>query len=103
MFRWLRWQKAKKRLASLQSQPPLDYVRVSHHGHQAQLKDFSPDTAAYQRLSHLWDGYATGFFSGYAEFLAAAADYYGQTIKSVLDVGCGTGTLARQLAAQGKL
>src|SRR6476660_6925228 len=97
MFRWLRWCMAKQHLASLHEESPPDRIRITHQRHQAKAEDFSPNTVAYERLAFLYNDYATGFESGYSEFLAEAAYYYRQPLDIVLDLACGTGLLTRQL------
>jgi SAM-dependent methyltransferase len=98
MFRWLRWQLAKRRLASPAGKYPPRHVRLSSRRHRARAEDFPPDTEGYAKLAPVWDEYAGWFVPGYGRFLASAGHHYGQPIQAALDLACGTGLLTRRLA-----
>ncbi len=98
MFAQLRWDFAKRRLASYPSRPLFAKVKQAYQLHRARVEDFPPNAEGYAQLAALWDAYAAWFVPGYGPFLAAAADYYRRPIRTVLDLACGTGLLTRQVA-----
>jgi SAM-dependent methyltransferase len=81
---------------------PPDQVRLTIAAHAEQVGRFVPNTEGYGRLATVWDDYAGWFVPDYAQFLSSAGDYYGVAIESLLDLGCGTGLLSRQLARRVK-
>jgi SAM-dependent methyltransferase len=100
MLGWIRWQLAKRRfLASVGTQPSFP---LRHELCDRRVEDFPPNTAGYARLAALWNDFSACFTPDYASFLIAAGARYGQPVESVLDLACGTGVLARQLAARAK-
>ncbi|MBV9126130.1 MAG: methyltransferase domain-containing protein [Planctomycetes bacterium] len=99
MFRRLRWYWAKRRLAC----PILLYrprhVKVRHPTCRIRVEDLPPPNAeGYERLAAFWNDYASWFVPRYDRFVVSAANYYGQPIRTVLDLACGTGLLTRRLA-----
>src|SRR6266478_4792596 len=102
MFRWFRWQRAKKRLASMAGKQPPAHITVSVDGHLKKPEDFLPTIEGYGPLANLWNDYAAWAVPDYAPFLASAGDYYEVAIETVLDLACGTGVLARQFALRVK-
>jgi SAM-dependent methyltransferase len=57
---------------------------------------------SYEGLAPLWDLYARQHQPDYAPFLDTLASLRGDSIRSVLDLACGTGLLAARLAAAGR-
>jgi SAM-dependent methyltransferase len=102
MFRWLRWKLAQRRLASVIAKIPPSHIRFSRKRHRACSEDFPPNTNGYDVLASVWNDFAAWFVPDYGPFLKAAEVYYGQPIRTVLDVACGTGLLSRRIAVWAK-
>jgi SAM-dependent methyltransferase len=103
MLRWLGWQLAKWRLASLAGKHPPRHVRVSRQFHRARAKDLPPDAEGYVWMGRAWNEFAAWFIPEYDWFLASAEGYFGQPIQAVLDLACGTGLLSRRLARRARV
>ena len=93
MFRWLRWQFAKRRFAAL---PP---SRHSIKLNSSSLGDFPPDTESYEKLASVWNDFHSYGVPQYGQLLSAGQAYYGHPIRTVLDLACGTGLITRQFAS----
>ena len=102
MYRWVRWQLAKRRLASQAWKHPPRRLQVSPQRHLLLPENLTPDTEAYTRLAAVWDRYASWFVPEYGRFVAAAGHYYRQSVQVVLDLACGTGLLTRKLARRAR-
>jgi 2-polyprenyl-3-methyl-5-hydroxy-6-metoxy-1,4-benzoquinol methylase len=103
MFRWLRWQIAKKKLASWPPMWPPDDMKLFWESHGKSVADLVPDTDAYARLASVWDDFAGWFVPAYEDILESAEDYYGQPMRVVLDLACGTGLLTRRIARRARM
>jgi SAM-dependent methyltransferase len=98
MLRRLRWQRAKRRLASVTWKRPPGNVKTVRLPQLAKPADFPPNAEGYSRLASVWDEFASWFVPDYAAFLADAGEHFGLRIGRVLELACGTGITARRLA-----
>jgi SAM-dependent methyltransferase len=98
VLRWLRWELAKKRLVVVAVRLPPPHVRVCHQRPEATIEELPPNAEPYKYMAAHWNEFAGWFVPGYGRFLTAAGSYYRVPIRSVLDIGCGTGLLSRQIA-----
>jgi SAM-dependent methyltransferase len=96
-LRWLRWRWAKRCL-TCGSASYLRCFKWSERQHHVRVEDLPADTQAYEKLALSWNDYSSLWVRDYGQFLASAARYYGQPMRRVLDIGCGTGVLSRQIA-----
>jgi SAM-dependent methyltransferase len=76
---------------------------VTYLKNEGQVEDFSPNLEPYGKLASIWDDYSGWYLPGYRGFLFAAANHFGITLTSVLDLACGTGLQARSLATMAEL
>ena len=58
-----------------------------------------PNLQPYDGLVEFWDDYGSRWLPDYPAFLTGLARRRGLRLRSVLDLGCGTGLLAERLAA----
>ena len=65
---------------------------------QEQARSGQPQLQPYEGLSQIWQEYASRWQPDYAPFLDSLAKELGLELHSVLDLACGTGTLAGRLA-----
>jgi SAM-dependent methyltransferase len=99
MLRRLRWRLAKMRLAM----PPV-HLLPSWGAfkmllwHSAKPEKLPPNTSPYDALAARWSRYAGRSVPRYGRFLRAAARHYGVPMRAVLDLACGTGLIARDVA-----
>lgn len=102
MFRRLRWHWAKMDMAFRSVSPPPRYIKVRYRRHRT-TEGFYPNADPYEQLATLYNDYGRWLVPPYGPFLAAAGRYYGQPIRSVLDLACGTGLISRQAAKRTEL
>jgi SAM-dependent methyltransferase len=76
---------------------------VRYRRHRAKAEHFPPNADPYGPLAVLYNEYARWFVPRYGRFLAAAGRYYGLSVRSVLDLACGTGLVSRQAARRAEL
>ncbi|MHB1421642.1 MAG: class I SAM-dependent DNA methyltransferase [Gemmataceae bacterium] len=98
MLRLLRWHLAKMNLSTLSVSYPPRHIKVRHKWHRDKIEHFPANADPYEPFASLYNEYARWFVPRYGPFLAAAGRYYGLTIRSVLDLACGTGLVSRQAA-----
>jgi SAM-dependent methyltransferase len=85
-------------LAFLSVSHPPRHIKVRYERHRAKVEHFPPNADPYGPLAASYNEYARWFVPLYGRFLAAAGRYYGLSVRSVLDLACGTGLVSRQLA-----
>ena len=106
---WLRWQIAKgrfvERIGHVVPQPLLhakrEFLRVAHDGPAAGDGD-PANTEPYVRLARFWEDCSGWVGWDYATLLTAAQRRYKCPTQSVLDLACGSGKIARNLARSGR-
>src|SRR5205823_1832031 len=98
MFRWLRWQIAKRRLSysEIEGDPPC-HIQISFELNKRKVEDFPPTMDGYDKLASFWEELSAWRRLDYSSFLAATEVYFGIPINRVLDLACGTGLLTRHL------
>ncbi len=98
MFRLLRWHLAKMRLAFMSVSSPPRHIKMRYGSHRAKAEQFPPNADPYGPLAAPYNEYARWFVPRYGQLLSASGRYYGLSIRSVLDLACGTGLVSRQVA-----
>lgn len=98
MFRKLRWHLAKMDMALRSVSSPSPNIKGVYKKLRTTPGHFIPNAEPYDRLAALYNDYARWLVPAYGRFLAAAGRYYGQPVRCVLDLACGTGLVSRQLA-----
>jgi SAM-dependent methyltransferase len=94
VFRWIGWQWA---IATLVFSAVRGHEATTQR-HTKKPEDLPPTSDPYRILAKVWTLYAQSFVPWYGDFLQSAARHYGVPIRSVLDLACGTGLVARQMA-----
>lgn len=101
MFRRLYWEWTKFRVAC----SPLLPTPPSHLGLRIRIvpgvkeaADYEPNAEPYAQLAYHYSDFAGWSKPRYDRLLSAAAAYYRCRVARVLDLGCGTGLISRELA-----
>ena len=99
--RWQTWR-AKARLLAPVYRPRGGHFFGYHRLLYPDLRGVRSELRPYDGLAAVWEDYARRAQPDYPPFLDVLAGNRGRSIRSVLDLGCGTGTLARRLAKGGR-
>jgi SAM-dependent methyltransferase len=95
--RWREWW-AKVRLVCSVRAVPAPSEKLLYPEFAEILRSLQPELSPYEGLAKIWDDYTRGRQMDYPAFLKAMARSRRLSLRSVLDLACGTGTLTARLA-----
>jgi len=95
--RWREWW-AKVRLVCSLHELPAPGKKLLFPEFAEILRSLQPELSPYEGLAKIWDDYARGLQMDYPAFIKAMARSRRLSLRSALDLACGSGTLTARLA-----